>query len=54
MVLLARDRVAVRAREATDEERERLWPPLVELNPTYETYGRYTDREFPIVILRPS
>jgi F420H(2)-dependent quinone reductase len=52
-IQLGRRRVAVHAREATDAERARLWPPLVELNPTYETYGQYTDRKFPIVMLHP-
>src|SRR3954447_4139195 len=52
-VQIGRRRTPVHAREATDEERGRLWPPLVELNPTYEQYERYTDRKFPIVILAP-
>ena len=30
-----------------------LAEPLVEHNPTYETYGQLTDRTFPIVLLRP-
>ena|SRR5829696_7909620 len=53
-VQVGRRRVGVRAREASEDERARLWPPLVELNPTYEHYGQFTDRTFPIVILRPA
>jgi deazaflavin-dependent oxidoreductase (nitroreductase family) len=53
-IQLGRKRLAVRAREASEEERARLWPPLVEHNPTFEQYRQYTDRKFPIVILTPS
>ncbi|MGA8219878.1 MAG: nitroreductase family deazaflavin-dependent oxidoreductase [Solirubrobacterales bacterium] len=41
----------VRAREATGAERERLWPMMVELYPTYEQYQRRTDRQIPVVVL---
>lgn len=44
---------AVRARDATDEERERLWPMMVECYPPYEGYQRRTDRQIPIVVLEP-
>jgi deazaflavin-dependent oxidoreductase (nitroreductase family) len=53
-IQLGRKRLSVTAREAGEEERGRLWPPLVEHNPVFETYTQYTDREFPIVILTPS
>ncbi|HEU4658458.1 MAG TPA: nitroreductase family deazaflavin-dependent oxidoreductase [Capillimicrobium sp.] len=46
-------RRAVRAREATDEERERLWPRLVEIYPPYESYQGYTERRIPLVVLEP-
>ncbi|MEU1468176.1 nitroreductase family deazaflavin-dependent oxidoreductase [Streptomyces sp. NPDC005761] len=34
------------------EERERVWPHLVELFPRYAQYRRGTDREIPVVRLR--
>ena len=43
----------VRARFATAEERERLWPELLEMWPAWEDYTRRTEREFPVVILTP-
>ncbi|HEY0755291.1 MAG TPA: nitroreductase family deazaflavin-dependent oxidoreductase [Ktedonobacteraceae bacterium] len=42
----------VEAREATLEERERLWPKLVALYPDYETYQKRTTRIIPIVLLQ--
>jgi len=46
--------ISVRARDATDEERARLWPELVRLNPGYERYTRQTARRLPVVILEPA
>ena len=43
----------VRARHATPEERERLWPELLEMWPAWEDYTRRTEREFPVLILTP-
>jgi deazaflavin-dependent oxidoreductase (nitroreductase family) len=43
----------VRAEEADPAEKERLWPSLVEMYGGYEDYRRRTDREIPVVILRP-
>jgi deazaflavin-dependent oxidoreductase (nitroreductase family) len=44
----------VRARVATDEERERLWPEFVAFYPGYEFYQRNAKgRRIPIVILDP-
>ncbi len=43
----------VRARDATDEERSRLWPELVRRNPGYARYERRTRRPIPIAILEP-
>jgi deazaflavin-dependent oxidoreductase (nitroreductase family) len=42
---------AVRAREATGRERERLWPRLVRLNPDYAKYQASVSRQIPVVIL---
>jgi F420H(2)-dependent quinone reductase len=44
---------ARRARVATDEERERFWPRLVELYPAYANYQAKTSRRIPLVLLEP-
>jgi F420H(2)-dependent quinone reductase len=45
---------SVRARLATDEEREQLWPKLVTTFPAYELYQRNSKgRKLPVVILDP-
>jgi deazaflavin-dependent oxidoreductase (nitroreductase family) len=41
----------VRAREATEAERERLWPRLVEMYPAYAHYQKRTERRIPVVVL---
>ena len=46
-------RTPVRARRATPQERERLWPRLLEIWPAWEDYTRRTEREFPILVLTP-
>ncbi len=43
----------VRAETASEEERSRLWPLLVETYPGYEEYQKGTERTIPVVILRP-
>ncbi len=44
----------VRARVATDEERDRLWPEFVAFYPGYDFYQRNAkDRKIPIMILDP-
>lgn len=40
-----------RARVATPEQRERIWPHMVAIWPDYEAYQRATTRELPIVLL---
>lgn len=44
-----------RARTATDEERSRLWPRLVDVYADFETYQQWTEhtRRIPVVILEP-
>lgn len=46
-------KLRVRAEEASLEEKERLWPGLVAMYGGYENYRRRTDREIPVVLLRP-
>ncbi len=43
----------VRAEETTGKDRERLWQRLVAMYPGYADYQRRTDREIPVVRLRP-
>jgi hypothetical protein len=40
------------ASRATPEEHARLWPWLMERNPSYARYEGRTEREIPVVILR--
>lgn len=41
------------ARDATDAERDRYWPRLVQMYPAFEDYQSWTDRKIPIVICDP-
>lgn len=45
--------VRVRAETANPEERARLWPKLVQMYGSYESYQTKTDREIPVVKLHP-
>ena len=47
-------RIEVRAREATPDERRRLWPRVVAHNPRWGRYQQRTERTVPLVVLRPS
>ena len=50
-VQVGRERRAVRAREATPSERERIWKRAVELWPQYAAYQARTERQIPVVVL---
>jgi F420H(2)-dependent quinone reductase len=50
---LGGQRRPVRARTATEEERERLWPHVLEQFEGFDDYARYTQREIPLVVLEP-
>ena len=52
-IQVGRARHAVRAREATELESQRLWPRLERTWPDYAAYRRRTDRPIPIVVLEP-
>jgi deazaflavin-dependent oxidoreductase (nitroreductase family) len=41
------------ARDATDDERAKYWPRLVEMYPTYDDYQSWTDRVIPLVVCEP-
>lgn len=42
---------SVRARTASEDEREALWPRLVDLYADFAKYDRWADRVIPVVIL---
>ena len=48
------ERRRVRARQATPEEKGRLWPQLNEVWPEYDEYQKRTDREIPVILLEPA
>jgi deazaflavin-dependent oxidoreductase (nitroreductase family) len=45
--------IAMRADIATAEERARLWPRITGRYPHYADYQKRTEREIPLVLLRP-
>ena len=45
--------IPVSVNVANAEERERLWPKVVEIYRGYAAYQKRTKREIPLVILRP-
>lgn len=47
-------KLRVRAEEAEGEEKRRLWRRFVAMYPSYESYQRRTDREIPVIVLRPA
>ncbi len=52
-IQVRRDVRKYRARTATPEEREQLWPRLVDLYADFATYQSWTDRHIPVVICEP-
>ncbi|MCR6484940.1 nitroreductase family deazaflavin-dependent oxidoreductase [Amycolatopsis sp. OK19-0408] len=51
--LRKRRAVAVTARVVAGEERDALWPRLVELYADFAKYQAWTEREIPVVVLSP-
>lgn len=41
------------ARQASPEEKNRLWPLLTKMYPTYDNYQKKTERQIPVIILQP-
>jgi F420H(2)-dependent quinone reductase len=52
-VQIKKEKLDLQARDATDEERAKYWPQLVQMYPTYEDYQSWTDRQIPIVVCEP-
>jgi deazaflavin-dependent oxidoreductase (nitroreductase family) len=50
-VQIGRDRIPVRAREASASETEALWPRAADYNPPWGRYRERTSREIPLVLL---
>jgi deazaflavin-dependent oxidoreductase (nitroreductase family) len=53
-VQIKRRKMTMKARTASPEERERLWPRLVAHYEDFASYETWTDRVIPIVILEPA
>ena len=53
-VQVGRERRRVVARQATTEERKRLWPDLIAMYPDYAVYQHRTERELPVIVLSPT
>jgi deazaflavin-dependent oxidoreductase (nitroreductase family) len=53
-VQVARERRNVVARQATTDERARLWPELTAMYPDYDVYQSRTEREIPVIVLAPA
>ena len=47
------DRMRVRARTATSDEKAELWPIMTSEWPDYDRYQEQTDRDIPLVVLEP-
>jgi deazaflavin-dependent oxidoreductase (nitroreductase family) len=47
------DHFDMTARDATDEERKRYWPPLIRMYPPYKGYRDAADRVIPLVVCEP-
>jgi deazaflavin-dependent oxidoreductase (nitroreductase family) len=52
-VEIGAERRPVHADAAVPDERARLWPKLVELYADFDNYQSWTDREIPVVVLKP-
>ncbi|NDZ93473.1 nitroreductase family deazaflavin-dependent oxidoreductase [Streptomyces sp. SID6673] len=52
-IQVGRQTFDLRARTASDAERDELWPQLVDLYADFDTYAAWTDRKIPVVICEP-
>lgn len=53
-VQIRRRKMKMKARTASPDERERLWPKLVAHYPDFASYATWTDRVIPVVICEPA
>jgi deazaflavin-dependent oxidoreductase (nitroreductase family) len=47
-------KTGVTARQASAEEKARLWPLITDIYPGYDEYTTRTTRQIPVVILTPA
>jgi F420H(2)-dependent quinone reductase len=52
-VTIGAERRAVTALQANADERSRLWQRLVDTYADFESYQSWTDREIPVLVLKP-
>ncbi len=52
-VQIRAQRLELVARDATEAERDRYWPPLMRIYPPYRRYRQATDRVIPLVVCEP-
>ncbi len=52
-ILVGTQRLQVRARTVSGEERARLWDMALTFWPPYADYAKKTDREIPVIVLDP-
>jgi deazaflavin-dependent oxidoreductase (nitroreductase family) len=52
-VQIGNTQTAMRATTATPEQKAKYWPRLIAVYPPYQQYQARTDRDIPVVILRP-
>ncbi|MBV8965665.1 MAG: nitroreductase family deazaflavin-dependent oxidoreductase [Mycobacteriaceae bacterium] len=52
-VQIRKEHLDLVARDATDTERAKYWPQLVEMYPTFVDYQSWTAREIPVVVCEP-
>jgi F420H(2)-dependent quinone reductase len=52
-VLVGRERREVTAWVASTQEKAELWPQLVKHNPDWGGYAKRTERDIPVILLRP-
>jgi deazaflavin-dependent oxidoreductase (nitroreductase family) len=52
-VQIRAERLDLVARDATDAERERYWPPLTRIYPSYRKYREAAERTIPLVVCEP-
>jgi F420H(2)-dependent quinone reductase len=52
-VQIRAQRLHLLARDATDAQRDRYWPPLMRMYPRYRGYREATDRLIPLVVCEP-
>jgi F420H(2)-dependent quinone reductase len=53
-VQIAPERRKVVARQASPEEKKRVWPVLVGVYAPYESYQQRTSRDIPVILLEPA